>query len=121
MVRKSGDMPVELLKHPGPLRRTAVFHEADGLKGIRFTYTARLDPEAQYRQQTPEACEILYYVLEGSGRLRAGETEYAVRAGDAALMPAGSSLVLYNTGSLPLEFLYLCIKVPKDEMESEKG
>lgn len=121
LIRKVGDMPVELVKRPGSLRRTAVFQEGDGLGGIRFAYTARLDPEAQYRQRIPEACEMLYYVLEGSGRLSTGSAESPVQAGDAALIPEGSHLRLQNTGSLPLEFLYLCVKIPPDQMDNKKG
>jgi mannose-6-phosphate isomerase-like protein (cupin superfamily) len=59
---------------------------------------------AHYHQRTEE----LYYVTAGTGRLRIGDVERYVRAGDCAVIPPGAEHKLWNTGDTPLVLLCCC-------------
>jgi mannose-6-phosphate isomerase-like protein (cupin superfamily) len=59
---------------------------------------------AHYHRQAEE----LYYITAGVGRLRVGEDERDVRAGDCAVIPPGTQHKLRNTGDVPLVLLCCC-------------
>jgi mannose-6-phosphate isomerase-like protein (cupin superfamily) len=52
--------------------------------------------------------EELYYFVAGSGRLKVGEAERDVSAGDCAVIPPGVEHKLWNTGGVPLVLLCCC-------------
>jgi len=53
----------------------------------------------------------LYYVLSGSGRIRVGADEYAVRPGDLVCAPAGEDHAVRNPG--PERLALLVVMAPK--------
>ncbi len=55
----------------------------------------------------PQAEEI-YHFLSGSGRMRLGESEDEIRAGDCVVIPPGTPHKLWNTGPGPLVLLCCC-------------
>ena len=55
----------------------------------------------------PKAEEI-YYITHGSGRMKLGQAEREVRAGDAIAIPPGQAHKLWNTGDEPLRLLCCC-------------
>ena len=59
---------------------------------------------AHYHVQAEE----LYFFTAGSGRLRIGDDERDVRAGDCAVIPPGAEHKLHNTGDEPLVLLCCC-------------
>lgn len=50
----------------------------------------------------------VYYILEGSGKLRLGTETMAVSPGDAVLIGAGTAHCIRNSGDAPLRFLCIC-------------
>lgn len=52
--------------------------------------------------------EELYFFTAGAGRLRIGDEEREVRAGDCAVIPPGAPHKLTNTGAEPLTLLCCC-------------
>ena len=52
--------------------------------------------------------EELYFFTSGHGRLRVGEDERDVAAGDCAVIPPGTVHKLWNTGQEPLVLLCCC-------------
>jgi len=50
----------------------------------------------------------IYYVLEGSGRMRVGEESMSVKAGDAVLIIPGAIHNIKNIGAGPLRILCIC-------------
>jgi len=52
--------------------------------------------------------EELYFFTAGTGRLRVGDEERAVGAGDCAVIPPGTVHKLWNTGQDPLVLLCCC-------------
>ncbi|MGI8593154.1 MAG: cupin domain-containing protein [Solirubrobacteraceae bacterium] len=64
-----------------------------------------------YHRETEE----LYFLLEGSGRMRVGDAERDVAAGDCVVIPAGERHKLCNTGDGPLRLLCCCVPAYADE------
>jgi mannose-6-phosphate isomerase-like protein (cupin superfamily) len=52
--------------------------------------------------------EEVYAFVSGSGRLRLGDEEAAVGAGDTVVIPPGTPHKLFNDGSQPLVLLCCC-------------
>jgi mannose-6-phosphate isomerase-like protein (cupin superfamily) len=52
--------------------------------------------------------EEIYLFTSGMGRMRLGEQEAPVRAGDAVVIPPGTPHKLHNTGPEPLVLLCCC-------------
>jgi mannose-6-phosphate isomerase-like protein (cupin superfamily) len=74
---------------------------------------------AHYHRVTEE----LYYVVEGSGRLRIGDAERDVAVGDCAVIPPGARHTIANTGDGPLRILCCCAPAytHEDTVLTEEG
>ena len=63
-----------------------------------------LDTAAHYHRTTEE----LYFFTAGAGRMRLGDEERDVRAGDCVVIPPGVEHKLLNPGAEPLVLLCCC-------------
>ncbi len=52
--------------------------------------------------------EELYFFQSGSGRLRVGDEQRDVRAGECVVIPPGAVHKLSNTGDVPIRLLCCC-------------
>ncbi len=52
--------------------------------------------------------EEIYYITDGTGRIRIGDEEREVRPGDAIAIPPGQEHKIWNTGTSVLRFLCCC-------------
>jgi mannose-6-phosphate isomerase-like protein (cupin superfamily) len=59
--------------------------------------------------------EEIYYFTAGAGRMRLGEDERDVRAGDCVVIPPGIAHKLWSTGPSPLVLLCCCAPAYSDE------
>jgi mannose-6-phosphate isomerase-like protein (cupin superfamily) len=59
--------------------------------------------------------EELYVFTQGVGRIRVGDEERDVRAGDTVVLPPGTEHKLWNTGDEPLRLLCCCAPPYADE------
>jgi mannose-6-phosphate isomerase-like protein (cupin superfamily) len=59
--------------------------------------------------------EEIYLFTRGMGRMRLGDDEADVRAGDAVVIPPGTPHKLANTGPEPLVLLCCCAPAYSDE------
>ncbi|MEI6791770.1 MAG: cupin domain-containing protein [Actinomycetes bacterium] len=59
--------------------------------------------------------EEIYYLTSGSGRLRLGQDESDVEAGDCVVIPPGTPHKLWNTGTGPLTLLCCCAPAYRHE------
>jgi mannose-6-phosphate isomerase-like protein (cupin superfamily) len=59
--------------------------------------------------------EEIYLFTKGMGRMRLGDQEGPVRAGDAVVIPPGTPHKLENTGPEPLVLLCCCAPAYSDE------
>lgn len=62
------------------------------------------DTIEHYHRRTEE----IYLFTAGAGRMRFGDEETAVRAGDCVVIPPGVRHKLWNTGTEPLVLLCCC-------------
>jgi len=58
--------------------------------------------------------EELYYFTSGAGRMRLGDAEDEVRAGDCLVIPPGTVHKLWNPGAEPLVLLCCCAPAYSD-------
>lgn len=70
---------------------------------------AAVEPAARTLPHRLASAEV-YYILEGTGRMRVGDEEAPVAAGDAVYIPPGAVQSIENTGAGRLSFL--CIVEP---------
>jgi uncharacterized cupin superfamily protein len=66
------------------------------------------------------ANEEMFFILEGSGTLRFGEREHAVRAGDFIACPPGGATVAHqiiNTGVVELRYIAVSTAIDTDVYE----
>ena len=68
------------------------------------TVPAGAETEEHYHGVTEE----IYFFTSGSGRMRLGDEESDVSAGDTVVIPPGSRHKLWNTGTQPLKLLCCC-------------
>ena len=59
--------------------------------------------------------EELYVFTEGQGRVRVGDEERDVRAGDTVVLPPGTTHKVWNTGDGPLRLLCCCAPAYSDD------
>ena len=69
---------------------------------------ARLPPGASTTPHHHPATEEIYYILEGTGRMRIDDEECDVGPGDAVAIPPGASHQITTTSDVPLKFLCCC-------------
>jgi mannose-6-phosphate isomerase-like protein (cupin superfamily) len=69
---------------------------------------ASVPPGAETFEHLHRESEELYYFVAGAGRLRVGDDERNVRAGDCAVIPPRVEHKLWNTGAVPLVLLCCC-------------
>jgi mannose-6-phosphate isomerase-like protein (cupin superfamily) len=69
---------------------------------------ARLPPGTSTTPHYHPQTEEIYYLLEGSGRMRIGAETRQVGPGDAIAIPPGAIHSITNTGSGTLKFLCCC-------------
>jgi mannose-6-phosphate isomerase-like protein (cupin superfamily) len=69
---------------------------------------ATLEPGGETAEHYHPLAEELYYFVSGSGRMRLGEGEDDIGAGDCVVIPPGTPHKLWNTGSQRLVLLCCC-------------
>jgi mannose-6-phosphate isomerase-like protein (cupin superfamily) len=95
-ITKDGSEIRELLAHRNSIIRRQSLAEA------------RLPAGASTQEHYHVRTEEIYYITQGTGRIRiAGETR-DVKTGDAVAIPPGCKHKLWNTGAGPLRLLCCC-------------
>lgn len=69
---------------------------------------ASIPPGGATTEHYHRVTEELYLVTAGSGRLRIGDEEREVAAGDCAVIPPGARHKIFNTGSDVLRIVCAC-------------
>ena len=76
---------------------------------------ATLAPGGETAEHYHPRSEEIYYFTSGSGRMRLGEEERPVRAGDCVVIPPGTPHKLFNHGPDALVLLCCCAPAYSDE------
>ena len=69
---------------------------------------ATVPPGGETEEHYHRASEEIYLFTQGSGRLRLGDEESDVSAGDTVVIAPGTRHKLWNTGDEPLRLLCCC-------------
>jgi mannose-6-phosphate isomerase-like protein (cupin superfamily) len=95
-ITKDGSEIRELLAHRNSCIRNQSLAEA------------RLPPGGVTTPHRHRLTEEIYYILQGTGRMRVDEDEREVSPGDAIAIPPGARHQMTNTGKEILKFLCCC-------------
>jgi mannose-6-phosphate isomerase-like protein (cupin superfamily) len=76
---------------------------------------ATLPPGGETAEHYHPRAEELYYFTAGAGRMRLGEEEADIRAGDCVVIPPGTPHKLWNPGPEPLVLLCCCAPSYSDD------
>jgi mannose-6-phosphate isomerase-like protein (cupin superfamily) len=69
---------------------------------------ATVPPGEETEEHYHRVSEEIYLFTAGSGRMKLGDEEAEVAAGDTIVIPPGTPHKLWNTGSEPLKLLCCC-------------
>ncbi|MGE5523334.1 MAG: cupin domain-containing protein [Rhodospirillaceae bacterium] len=69
---------------------------------------ATVPPGCETRLHRHRNTEEIYHIAAGTGRMRLGETEFDVAAGDTVLIRPGTAHSIRNTGADALRILCAC-------------
>ena len=69
---------------------------------------ATVPPGGETEEHFHRLSEEIYFFTAGAGRLRLGDEESEVAAGDTVVIAPGTSHKLWNTGPEPLKLLCCC-------------
>ena len=75
---------------------------------------ATVAPGAATEEHLHRLSEEIYFFTHGSGRVRVGDEERDVEAGDAVVIDPGLRHKLWNTGTEPLRLLCCCAPAYSD-------
>jgi mannose-6-phosphate isomerase-like protein (cupin superfamily) len=76
---------------------------------------ATLAPGGETAEHHHPVAEEIYYFTAGRGRMRLGEEESEVRAGNCVVIAPGTPHKLWNTGHDPLVLLCCCAPAYSDD------
>jgi mannose-6-phosphate isomerase-like protein (cupin superfamily) len=76
---------------------------------------ATVPPGADTVEHYHRASEEIYVFTAGSGRMKLGDEETEVTAGDTVVIPPGTPHKLWNTGAEPLTLLCCCAPPYSDD------
>jgi mannose-6-phosphate isomerase-like protein (cupin superfamily) len=76
---------------------------------------ASLPPDGETAEHLHPRSEEIYYFTAGSGRMRLGEEEAEIRAGDCVVIAPGTPHKLWNTGPEALVLLCCCAPPYSDD------
>ena len=93
------------------------FHPHNTLNGINYSMTQfTLEAGKKSKLHKMSSSEI-YYILEGSGKLKINDDTYHLEKDDSVYVPPNSKQFIENTGSINLRFL--CIVEPAWKADDE--
>jgi mannose-6-phosphate isomerase-like protein (cupin superfamily) len=69
---------------------------------------ATVPPGGETDEHFHPKAEEIYYFTSGAGRMRVGESELEVAAGECVVIPPGTAHKLWNPGADPLVLLCCC-------------
>jgi mannose-6-phosphate isomerase-like protein (cupin superfamily) len=76
---------------------------------------ATVPPGGETSEHFHPRSEELYYFVAGQGRMRLGDEEADVGAGDCVVIPPGTAHKLWNPGPAPLVLLCCCAPAYSDD------
>jgi mannose-6-phosphate isomerase-like protein (cupin superfamily) len=79
-------------------------------KRLSFGHTI-VYPEGRTTGHAHPDLEEIYFYVQGRGEMQIDNDRFPVKEGDAVYIPAGSYHVTYNTGVVPIRFVWATFKL----------
>lgn len=105
-IRNLADVPAFITKDGSEIRELLAWRNS-GIRNQSLA-EARLNPGASTEEHYHPRTEEIYFILEGTGRMRIEAETREVRAGDAIAILPGQRHKLWNTGAGLLGLLCCC-------------
>ena len=87
----------------------------DIAKNIAAVYDTSLEPGESIQPHYHPDSEEIYYILSGYGMMTIGEDKQEISRGDVVYIPLLAHHTLLNTGSVPLRFITVSVRVSQDK------
>jgi len=90
-----------------------------GAKKLGYNLTVVPPGKCAFPRHTHHANEEMFFVIEGEGILRRGDSEYPVRQGDVIACPAGTGAAhqISNTGEADMKYLAVSTTISPEVCE----
>jgi mannose-6-phosphate isomerase-like protein (cupin superfamily) len=75
------------------------------LKAITYVSFAKLQPSLSYQPHHHEDHEEVYYIINGTGKIKMGNEEVRFRNGDIIYIPENATHSIINDGEQMIDFL----------------
>lgn len=105
-IKNLNDVPAFITKDGSEIRELLA-HRNSSIRNQSLA-EARLPFGASTQEHYHPRAEEIYFITQGSGRIRIEDEEREVRVGDAIAIPPGRRHKLWNTGAGELRLLCAC-------------
>jgi mannose-6-phosphate isomerase-like protein (cupin superfamily) len=105
-IRQLEEMPPFITKDGSEIRELLAYRNS-GIRNQSLA-EARLPVGGATQEHYHPRAEEIYYITQGSGKMRIEGETHEVRAGDAIAIPPGRKHKLWNTGTETLRLLCCC-------------
>ncbi len=105
-VKNLNEVPAFITKDGSEIRELLA-HRNSAIRNQSLA-EARVPVGASTQEHYHPRAEEIYYITHGTGRMRIGDEEREVRAGDAIAIRPGQRHKLWNTGNETLRLLCCC-------------
>jgi mannose-6-phosphate isomerase-like protein (cupin superfamily) len=94
-----------VIKTSGDIEEPEMDPKCRCLKSITYVSFAKLQPSLSYEPHHHEDHEELYYIINGTGKIKMGNEETRLRDGDIIYIPENTTHSIINDGEETIDFL----------------
>jgi len=106
-IRNLDEVPAFITKDGSEIRELLAYRNSVIRK--QSLAEARLTPGASTQEHYHPKTEEIYYITQGTGRMRIEDELREVKPGDAIAIPPGRKHKIWNTGTDTLRLLCCCV------------
>jgi mannose-6-phosphate isomerase-like protein (cupin superfamily) len=92
-------------KTSGDIEESALDPQCRCLKAITYVSFAKLQPSLSYEPHHHDDHEEVYYIINGTGKIKIGNEEAPLRDGDIIYIPENTTHSIINDGEEMIDFL----------------
>jgi mannose-6-phosphate isomerase-like protein (cupin superfamily) len=93
------------IRTSGDIEESALDPQCNCLKAITYVSYAKLQPSLSYEPHHHEDHEEVYYIINGTGKIKMGNEESRLRDGDIIYIPENTIHSIINDGEETIDFL----------------
>lgn len=93
------------IRTSGDIEESALDPQCNCLKAITYVSYAKLQPYLSYEPHHHDDHEEVYYIINGTGKIKMGNEETGLRDGDIIYIPENTTHSIINDGEETIDFL----------------